>query len=106
LNFSKQHCARLICLSLLLLLATITGTAAEPAPFRLTIDLAAVGIELSSAMRTDLEREIYVLLKEHACFEEIRVEQPEKIEQRDLRLEVKVTEYQERASFDLSLIHI
>jgi hypothetical protein len=103
LNSSKQQCARLTWLPVLLLLATLPGAAAEPAPFRLTLDLSAIGTELSSAMRIDLEREIFVRLKEYACFEEVRIEPPETIEAGDLRLEVHVTNYQERANFESSV---
>ena len=102
MNSSKQHRARLTCVPVLLL-ATLSSAAAEPAPFRVTIDLSAIGVELSSAMRTDLEREIFVRLKEYACFEEVRIEPPETIEQRDLLLEVQVTNYQERADFESSV---
>lgn len=86
-----------------LLTCAIPGAAAEAPSLRVTLDLSASDAAFSSALRADLEREVLVRLSEQGCYSEVRVEAPEIIEARDLRLEVSVTEYREQTSFEGSV---
>lgn len=95
--------AGLVCTSALLGLLTLQTPVADPPQLRLTIDLSEIGVELSSAMRVDLEREITVRLLEDDCFAEVRAKAPQPIEERDLVLEVRVERYREQTSFESSV---
>ena len=89
--------------AVLLLSIALPAQAADTKNFRLTIDLDAADGEISSTLRVELEREIFVVLKQQRCFSEVRGTPPDSIEDTDLGLVIRVDDYRERTSFDSSV---